>query len=103
MWQKWGNATTKIEDLHTVEGPDELIHGTSVLNYLVLPQAQNSRGVCAYSYFASVTTAHALMSLGLSFIGVVELATPKFAIQYIFPRAIRERRTEGSSDHEITC
>ena len=28
------------EDLHLVEGPDELPHGTSVLKYLVLPWAQ---------------------------------------------------------------
>ena len=92
----------RIEDIHTVECPDELIHGTRILNYLVLPYAENSRDLCAYSYFASVTTAQTLMSLGLSFIGVVKLATQKFAIQYIFPRVIRERRTEGSSDHEIT-
>ena len=53
------------EDLHTVEGPDNLPHGTIVLKYLVLPWAQSGRGVCANSYFSSVTTAEVLMGLGL--------------------------------------
>jgi hypothetical protein len=36
-----------------IEGPNALPHGTSVLKFLVLPWAQNGRGICADSYFAS--------------------------------------------------
>ena len=50
--------------IYVVEEPDSIPHGTSILKYLVLPWAQNSRGVCADSYFASVTTAETLMGLG---------------------------------------
>ena len=47
----------ETEDLHTVEGPDELPHGTSILKYLVLSWVQTRRGNCVDSYYASVTTA----------------------------------------------
>ena len=58
----------ETKDLHLVEGPDELPHGTSVLKYLVLPWAQTGRGVCADSYFVSVTTAQTLIGLSLRLI-----------------------------------
>ena len=80
------------EDLHLVEGPDELPHGTSVLKYLVLPWAQTSRGVCADSYFASVATAQTLMGLGLRFIGVVKSATKKFPMKYLSSLELLEGR-----------
>ncbi len=57
----------ETEDQHTIDCPDKLPHGTSVLKYFVLSWAQTSRGVCADSYFASLTTAETLMGLGLRF------------------------------------
>ena len=65
------------EDLHMIEGPNALPHGTSVPKFLVLPWAQSGRGVCADSYFASVVTAQTMMDLDLRFIGVVRTATKK--------------------------
>ena len=80
------------EDLHTVEGPDNLPHGTSILKYLVLPWAQSGRGVCADSYFASVTTAETMMGLGIRFIGVVKTATKKFPMAYLSSLEFTEGR-----------
>ena len=59
-------------------------HGTSVLKYLILPWAQTERGVCADSYFASVTTAQVLMGIRFKFIGVVKTATRKYPMKYLF-------------------
>ena len=42
------------EDLHMIEGPDNVPHGTRILKHLLLLWAQSGRGVCANSYFASV-------------------------------------------------
>ena len=63
------------EDLHLVEGPD-----------------QTGRGVCADSYFASVTTAQTLMGLGLRFIGVVKSATRKFPMKHLSSLELLEGR-----------
>ena len=82
----------ETEDQHIVDGPDALPHGTSVLKYLVLPWAQTNRGVCADSYFASVTTAQTLMGLGLRFIGVVKTATKKFPMKYLSSLELTEGR-----------
>ena len=68
------------EDLHLVEGPDELSHDTSVLKYLVLQWAQTGRGVCTDSYFASVMIAQTLMGLGLRFIGVLDAPNNQEAV-----------------------
>ena len=80
------------EDFHTVEGPDNLPHDKSVLKYLVLPLAQSGRGVCADSYFASVTTAEILMGLELRFVGVVKTATKKFPMTYLSSLKLTEGR-----------
>ena len=44
-------------DLHTQENNKGLQHGTDILKYLVLPWDNSERGVCADSYFASVSSA----------------------------------------------
>ena len=73
----------ETEDLRTVEGPDNIHHGTSVLKYLVLPWAQIGRGICTDSYFASVTKAETLMGVGFRFIGVVKTTTKEFLMRYL--------------------
>ena len=64
-------------DLHTLENDEGIAHGTSILKYLCLPWANTRRGVCADSYFASVSSAEKLMKIGLRFIGIVKTATKK--------------------------
>ena len=70
-------------ELSTVERDDGIPHGTHILKYLTLPWANTRRGVCADSYFASVTSAEELMKIGLRFIGVVKTATKKFPMSYL--------------------
>ena len=53
------------------------------MKYLTLPWANSQRGVCADSYFASVSSAEEMMRLGLRFIGVVKTATKKFPMAYL--------------------
>lgn len=55
-----------------------LPHGTIVLQQLVSPWSGTNRIVCADSYFASVTAAETLKSMGLKFIGVVKTSTKKY-------------------------
>ena len=43
-------------ELHTVENNEGLTHGIAILKYLISPWAHCQRGVCADSYFASVSS-----------------------------------------------
>ena len=43
-------------DLYTQENNEGFQHGTDILKYLVLPWANSEQGVCADSYFASVSS-----------------------------------------------
>ena len=61
-------------DLHTQENNEGFQHGTSILKYLVLPWSNSERGVCADSYFYSVSIAEEMMQIGICFIGVVKTA-----------------------------
>ena len=79
-------------DLSLIEREDGIPHGTHILKYLTLPWANSGRGVCADSYFASVTSAEELMKIGLRFIGVVKTATKKFPMQYLSSIELLERR-----------
>ena len=63
--------------LHKQENNEGFQHGTDILKYLVLPWANSERGVCADSYFASVSSAEEMMRIGIRFIGVVKTATKK--------------------------
>ena len=63
--------------LHTQEKNGGLQHGTDILKYRVVPWANSERGVCADSYFASVSSAEEMMQIGIRFIGVVKTATTK--------------------------
>ena len=64
--------------LHTQENNEGLQHGTAILKYVVVPWANYERGVCADSYFASVSSAEEMMRIGIRFIGVVKTATKIF-------------------------
>ena len=64
--------------LHTQENNEGLQHGTAILKYLVLPWANSEQGVCADSYFASVSSAEEMMQIGIRFIGVVKTAKKNF-------------------------
>ena len=79
-------------DLSSIEREDGIPHGTHILKYLTLPWANSRRGVCADSYFASVTSAEELMKIGLRFIGVVKNATKKFPMQYLSSIELLEGR-----------
>ena len=83
------------EDLQTVEGPDKIPHGISILKYLVLPWAQSDRGVCTDSYFTSITTAETLTGLGFQFIGLVQTATKNFPMRYLSCLELTEGRGQG--------
>ena len=85
------------EEQHTLVGSDNLLHGTSILKYLVMPWAQTGRGVCADLYFASVTTAEVLMELGLRFIGVVKTATRKFPMKHLTSLELTEGRGQSKA------
>ena len=63
--------------LHTQENNEGLQHGTAILKYFVVPWANSERGVCADSYFASVSSAEEMMRIGIHFIGVVKTTTKK--------------------------
>ena len=73
------------EDSHlkTQEKNDGLLHGTSILKYLVVPWDNYERGVCADSYFASLSSAEDMMRIGIRFIGVVKTATKTFPMAYL--------------------
>ncbi len=57
------------------ESDSQMLHGTAVARRQFAPWAGSHRVVCADSYFASVSTAEALIDMDLKFIGVVKTAT----------------------------
>jgi Transposase IS4 len=59
------------------------LHGCNVLYYLIKPWANTDAVVVADSYFASVSAALRLKSIGLRFIGVVKMATREYPMQYL--------------------
>ena len=65
--------------LHTQENNEGLQHGTDILKDPVVPWANSERGVCADSYFASVSSAEEMMRIGMHFIGMVKIATTQFS------------------------
>ena len=69
--------------LHIQENNEGLQHGTAILKYLVVPWANSERGVCADSYFASVSSAEEMMWIGIRSIGVVKTATKTFPMAYL--------------------
>lgn len=79
-------------ELHMQDNNEGLAHGTAILKYLVLPWANSQRGVCADSYFASVTSAEEMMQIGLRFIGVVKTATRKYPMGYLTRVELNEGR-----------
>ena len=78
--------------LHTQENNEGLQHVTAILKYLVLPWANSERGVCADSYFASVSSAEEMMRIGVSFIGVVKTATKHISMAYLSIIELNEGR-----------
>lgn len=72
-------------------GTSELGHGTRIAKFLVEPWARSDRIVCADSYFASVSTANELRSIGLRFIGVVKTATRKFPMAWLSQQELMNR------------
>jgi Transposase IS4 len=76
----------------------DVLHGTSVLSYLVSPWSGTNRIVCADSYFASVQGAEHLLSMGLRFIGVVKTASRKFPM-----KALASNRDERARRKAYVC
>ena len=70
-------------DLHTLDNYEGISHGNSILNHLCLTWVNTRRGVCADSYFASVSSAEELMKTGLRFIGVFKTATKQLPMTYL--------------------
>ena len=62
-------------DLHILDNDEGIEHGTSILKYIFLYLANTRLGVCADSYFASVSSAEEIIKIGPRFIGVVKTAT----------------------------
>ena len=88
-------SPTKSEEdshLHTQENNEGLQHGPAILKYLVVPWANSERGVCADSYFASVSSEEEMMRIGIRFIGVVKTATKTFPMAYILSIKLDEGR-----------
>ena len=67
-------------------------HGTAILKYLVVPWDNSERGVCADSYFASISSAEEMMRIGIHFIGVVNTATKKLLMAYLLSIELDEGR-----------
>ena len=67
-------------------------NGTAILKYLVVPWANSERGVCADSYFASVSSAEEMMRIGIRFIGVMKTATKIFPMAYLSSIELDEGR-----------
>ena len=63
---------------------DQLPHGTKVLKELVMPWDNTDRIVYAYSYFTSVPDAKEFWKHGIGFIGIINIATLKFPMVYLF-------------------
>ena len=70
-------------DIHTLDNDEGIAHGTSILKYLCLPWDNTRHGVCAYSYFASVSSAEKLMKIGIRFILVVKTDTENITMSYL--------------------
>jgi hypothetical protein len=83
--------TAEEEDHHSRMDDTGLLHGTSVLKYLVEPWAFSEQIVCADSYFASVGAALELQRIGLCFIGVVKTATHQFPMHYLSRVELQQR------------
>ena len=58
-------------------------HGTNVLKFLVEPWVRTDYCVCADSYFASINAVTVMRTMGLHFIGVVQMATKKIPMSYL--------------------
>ena len=69
-----------------------MAHGTAILKYLILPWANYERGVCADSYFASVSGDEDMVQSGLQFIGVVKTSTKKTPMNHISGIELTEGR-----------
>jgi hypothetical protein len=82
------------------ETDPSVLHGTSVLSYLVSPWTGTDRIVCADSYFASVQAAEHLLSMGLRFIGVVKTASRKFPIKALGSIEMSERGERHTFVHK---
>ena len=59
------------------------LHGTRVMKKLVAPWRNSGRGMCADSYFASVSCAIAMRDMGMQFIGVAKTATKQYPQHYL--------------------
>ena len=64
--------------LHTKKNNEGLQHGTAILKDLISPLANSERGVCADSYFASVSSAEEMVRIGICFTRVVKTVTKQF-------------------------
>ena len=78
--------------LHTQENNEGLQHGNAILKYLVVPWANSERGVCADSYFASVSSTEEMMQIGIRFIGVVKTVTKTFPMACLSSIELNEGR-----------
>jgi Transposase IS4 len=78
-----GNSDLEDSFLFRAIDNDGYLHGCNVLYYLVKPWANTDAVVVADSYFASVSAAIRLKSIGLRFIGVIKTATKEYPMQYL--------------------
>lgn len=93
-------VTTSEYQWATSDAPDDTLpHGTTVLKRLVAPWAGTQRIVCADLYFASVTTATHVRSMGLRFIGVVKTATRGYPMQALSTMEVCERGDHATYFH----
>jgi hypothetical protein len=83
--------TAEEEGANIEEEDDGLLHGTAVLEQLVMPWAMTNRIVCADSYFASVGACEEMARIGLRFMGVVKTATRRFPQAYLSALKLVER------------
>ncbi len=67
-------TTAEDEVRRNGDSDSQMLHGTAVACRLVSSWAGSHRVVCADSYFASMSTAEALLDMDLKFIGVVKTA-----------------------------
>ena len=90
----WLLLVKSEEDSHlkTQENNDSLLHGTAIFKYLVVPWANSERGVCADSYFASISSAEEMMRIGIHFIEVVKTAAKQFPMAYLLIIELNEGR-----------
>ena len=69
-------------DIRTMEKPDSLVHGTSILKYLIFLQTQSNRDVCTDSYFETVASVEEMPRFGVILIGVMKTET-KILMKYL--------------------